>query len=98
MLNEKQKEKIVKDFETVGDLEGLERIETELYCNETVTEEVKTLLDYVISLNSLVVETEQNADYGKYNSRVQDLYYDMKWELLNKIGITEDFYKKVKIF
>ena len=94
MLNEKQKCKIVEDFETVGDLEGLERIETELYCNGTITEEIKTLLGYVISLNSLVVETEQNADYGKYNSRVQDLYYDMKWELLEKLGITEKYFEK----
>ena len=93
-LNEKQKEKIVKDLQD-SDLKGLERIETELYCNDTMTEEVLTLLEYVLSLNALVVETEQNPDYGKYNSQVQDLYYNMKWELLSKLNITEKYFEKI---
>lgn len=58
------------------------------------SEELEELVSAVCELNALnsICECEDWKSFEKFDTRIGDLYYDMKWELFHEVGLTdEDF-------
>ena len=88
MLNEKQKQKILEDFEK-SEKAGLERLETECYM-EGLTKSIE-LLDYIKYFNEIITHWENYPEYQKYDlDSIKNTYEKMKNDLLLKLDIRKN--------
>lgn len=82
------KNKILQAFE-LGDIIGLDEIQTQLKNNTNVDQDLLDLLTCLYELNFVLIETETKNYASKYNMQVQELYSNMKCDLFDILQIEQ---------
>lgn len=88
VIKELDKQKILEAFEN-GDGLGLDEIQYQLNNISNIDNEVNNLIDFLYDLNYLLLKTEQENYIAKYNTRVQEIYSEMKADLFERLEIKE---------
>ena len=86
-LTEKEKEMILNAY-SFGDFQWLDTI-MRIVEHIKNNEEVMKLLTVLFKMNFILNETETEKYAGKYNSKVQELYSEMKIDLTKMLGYEE---------
>lgn len=94
VLDKKEKEMFFEKYNN-GDITALKYLE-KLILNENLGEEFVELVHSIIHLNYMndIIETENYFHFQKFDNEIVDLYFNMRNELFESLGITgEDFEK-----
>jgi hypothetical protein len=94
VLDEDEKKEFFENYND-GDILALEYLR-DLLTTYNCSEEITDLLYDVIKLNSMnhIIETENYSIYQKYEKQIADLYFNMRNELFEALGITDNDFKK----
>lgn len=86
-LTKKEKEKIIEAY-NYGDIQWLDTI---FYIIETKkeNEDVLKLLTILYKMNYIVNETETESYASKYESKIKEIYFEMKGDLAKMLNFKE---------
>lgn len=92
LLNEKK----AMELYMQGDIFGLEEMKKQLEMlvlqDKEIHEDIMQILDYAITVNYLVVETEQEKYASDYNGNVRTLYEQVLSDIFRILEIDIDYY------
>lgn len=86
-LSKKEKKLIVEAY-NVGDFQWLQMI-FRIVANKSNNENIMKLLNILFKMNFIIVETETEKYASKYNRQVQNLYSEMKVDLMKLLNYEE---------
>lgn len=82
-------ERFKEEYEN-GDIWGLIEIEKQLIeQNISENEDIKKLLNDIIRMNLIVIDTETEKWAGKYETEIKEIYWKMLKDLFDMLSIKE---------